>query len=71
MDQLQISSIKKTKTGNSVVFKKATKEQLKDIPATIEELKTKKINFKFVKKDVEKTYKYNGNNYIVTSKSLK
>lgn len=70
MDQLQIASTKKTKTGTSIVFKKATADQLKDIPAAIKKLRAEKKQFKVVENAVEKTFKFNGNNYIVTSKIL-
>lgn len=70
MDQVQIQSVKKTKKGSSKVWSSPTKKQLEDLPAFIKKIKDQKKTFKFVENDVEKTYKFNGNNYIVSFKSV-
>jgi hypothetical protein len=70
MGHLQIQSVKKTKKGSATVWSAPTKKQLEDLQAFIKKIKDQKKTFKFVENDVEKTYKFNGNNYIVSFKSV-
>ena len=70
MDQLQVLTIKKTKKGTVSTWTKPKASDLKNVDAFVDQLKKKKKTFKFVENSVEKTYTFNGNNYIVTSKAV-
>ncbi len=56
-----------SKKNPKQIYKAASKKELED-PLLIDNLKNKKVTFKIVENDVEKTYYFNGNNYIITSK---
>lgn len=65
---VKILATKKTKSGSKQYFKIVTPEKEAEIPAFISSLKKEKKTFKTVENTVEKTFTFNGNNYIVTSK---
>lgn len=71
MDQLKVKSYQKTKNGLVPVFKKPKASDLKDVQQFIEQLKKDKKTFSYVENNVEKSYIFNGNNYVITSKILK
>lgn len=70
MDQVQVRKIKKNQTGSSFVWSNPPAKELKNIPGLINKLKAQKKSFKFVENGVEKTYIFNGNNYVVSLKSI-
>lgn len=70
MDQIKVKSIKKTKKGTVSTWTNPKASDLKNVDAFVDQLKKEKKTFKFVEKNVEKTYTFNGNNYIVTSKTV-
>lgn len=71
MDQLFEKVIKNTKKGKIVSYQKVSEKELKDITGTIKKFRADKKDFKVVENHVEKTYNFNGNNYVVTSKNIK
>lgn len=71
MDQLKVKTVKNTREGKVYTYKKLSANESKDISGTIAKLRADKKDFKVVENNVEKTFVFNGNNYVVSSKILK
>jgi hypothetical protein len=62
--------ISKSKKGPTEKLKKVLIKDPASIDAIISALRAKKKQFKIVENGVEKMYKFNGNNYIISSITL-
>ena len=61
---------RKTKKGPAIIWRSVKVNEDSNPDKEITALKSKKATYKTIENGVEKTFSYNGNNYVVASKMM-
>lgn len=67
METIKVQKIKTIANNKSLVWKERKLLKEENSETIIQQLKAKRECFKICSKTVEKTYVFNGNNYVITS----